>query len=115
MRSDEEDAVRVDVYHHFGDGMDLVKGINDKLDAILRATQEIKMKEEHMSKELDALEVAVSENTSLDDSIIVLVNDLAAQIVAMKDDPVKLQALADSLTAKSAALAAAIQANTTAP
>jgi hypothetical protein len=100
------------VYHHFGDGIDVVKGINDKLAAILQAMQDVKNMEVHMSKELDDLEVAVSENTSLDDSIVVLVTDLAAQIEANKTDPVKLQEMATALRAKSSALATAIQANT---
>lgn len=105
--------MRFDVYHHIsfeGDGV--VREINKKLDALLLDTREIKAKEAHMSAELDALEAAVTENTSLDDSIIVLVNDLAAQILALKDDPVRLQALAVSLQAKSQALSAAILANT---
>ena len=83
-----------------------------KLDQIIAMLKEIQGKEEHMSKELDALEAAVTENISLDQSIIDLVNGLAAQIVSMKDDPVKLQALADSLKAKSVAISEAIQANT---
>lgn len=65
-----------------------------------------------MSAELDALEAAVTENEGLDESIIQLVNGLAAQIATLKEDPVKLQALADSLRTQSAALSAAIQANT---
>lgn len=86
--------------------------IHRKLDAILDYLREIKKKEITMSKELDALEVAVTENTALDTSIIALVEGLAAQIEEMKDDPAKMEALAASLREKSAALAAAIQANT---
>jgi hypothetical protein len=41
-----------------------------------------------------------------------LVEGLAAQIVALKDDPVALAALATEVRAKSALIAAAIQANT---
>jgi N-acetylglutamate synthase-like GNAT family acetyltransferase len=86
--------------------------IHRKLDAILELLRDIKKKEIIMSKELDALEVAVTENTALDTSIIALVEGLAAQIESMKDDPAKMEALAASLREKSAALAAAIQANT---
>jgi len=89
--------------------------IHRKLDAILELLRDIKKKEIIMSKELDALEVAVTENTALDTSIIALVEGLAAQIEEMKDDPAKMEALAASLREKSAALAAAIQANTPAP
>lgn len=86
--------------------------IHRKLDQILVLLKDIKKKENAMSKELDDLEVAVTENTALDTSIIALVNGLAAQIEDMKDDPEKMTALAVSLREKSAALAAAIQANT---
>lgn len=65
-----------------------------------------------MTQQLDDLTVAVEENTVLDSSIITLVNGLAAQILALKDDPAKLAALAASLKTSSAAIAAAIQANT---
>jgi prefoldin subunit 5 len=102
----------VNVYHHviWED-----RETNQKLDAILRKLQAIQRKEEHMSAELDALEVAVNENTTLDGSIILLVQGLAAQIEALKDDPIKLAALAASLKASSQAISDAIQANTPAP
>jgi seryl-tRNA(Sec) selenium transferase len=87
------------------------KLLNLKLDAILKKLAQIQEKEEHMSKELDDLEVAVTENTTLDGSIVELVSGLAAQIEALKTDPVKLQALATSLRTSSAAISAAIQAN----
>ena len=86
--------------------------IHRKLDLILDYLREIKKKEIIMSKELDDLEVAVTENTALDASIVALVEGLAAQIESMKDDPAKMTALAASLREKSAALAAAIHANT---
>jgi len=95
------------------------KEIHRKLDALISAN--IKMigmlqasaeKEKHMSKELDELQAAVEENTNLDNSIITLVDGLAAQITALKDDPARLAALAASLKASSAAISAAITANT---
>ena len=93
--------------------------IHKKLDAMMRADVQILTllkasaeKEKHMTQQLDDLTVAVEENTTLDGSIIQLVDGLAAQIAALKDDPAKLTALATSLRAKSAAIAAAIAANT---
>ena len=65
-----------------------------------------------MSVELDALEAEVTKNTAVDQSAIVLLNGLAAQITALKNDPVKLQAFADSLKSSSASLAEAVAANT---
>lgn len=91
------------------------KEINAKLDTIIGMLLESKKKEIHMSKELDDLHAAVEENTSLDNSIIELVNGMAAQILSLKDDPVKLAALAASLKASSAAISAAVAANTTVP
>ena len=88
------------------------KGIHKKLDKILKGIELLKKGITHMSLELDDLEIAVKENTDLDDSIVTLVNGLATQVAALKNDPVKLQALAVSLRAKSAAIAAAILANT---
>ena len=88
------------------------KGIHKKLDKILKGIDLLQKGIIHMSLELDDLEIAVKENTDLDDSIVTLVNGLATQVAALKNDPVKLQALAVSLRAKSAAIAAAILANT---
>ena len=65
-----------------------------------------------MSVEMDALQEAVTENTTLDDSIILLLNGIAAQIVDSAGDKTKAVALAAELKAKSAALQAAITANT---
>ena len=65
-----------------------------------------------MSKELDALTAKVTEATAVEESAIVLINGLSAQIVALKDDPAALQALADSLDAESQKLGAAVAANT---
>ena len=65
-----------------------------------------------MSAEMDSLEVAVTNNTALDESIIALLNGIAAQIVDAAGDKKKALKLAAELNAKSDALAAAIQANT---
>jgi hypothetical protein len=65
-----------------------------------------------MSAEMDALTAAVARDVEVETSAITLINGLAAQIVALKNDPVALQALADSLTASSSQLADAVTANT---
>lgn len=69
-------------------------------------------KEKHMSVELDTLTAQVAANNDLAASAVALIQGLASQIEAAKDDPAKLQALADSLRASDAPLAAAIAANT---
>jgi len=62
--------------------------------------------------DLTALTAEVARNTEVDQSAITLLNGLAAQIEALKTDPVALQALADTMRGSSDALAAAVVANT---
>jgi hypothetical protein len=64
------------------------------------------------SPQLDALTAEVTRNTEVDAGAIALINGLAAKIVELKNDPVALQALADSMKSSSDALAAAVSANT---
>lgn len=66
-----------------------------------------------MSQELEQLESQVKRVTSVAGSAVTLIQGLAAEIVRLKDDPVKLQALADELAATSTALGDAVAANTT--
>jgi hypothetical protein len=99
--------MRIDVYHHF---MDFE--LNNKLNEILAVVKAIKQEEDTMTAQLEALQAAVAENEILQASAITLLEGLSAKIIELKDDPAALQALADEVTAKSAALAAAIQANT---
>lgn len=68
-----------------------------------------------MSAELDQLTTAVTNTTDVEQSAIQLLNGLAAQITALKNDPAKLTDLSNQLTQKSADLAAAITANTPTP
>lgn len=65
-----------------------------------------------MSQALDNLTTQVRNLESVDDSAITLIQGLASQIAALKDDPVALQALADEVSAKADELAAAVTANT---
>lgn len=51
-------------------------------------------------------------NTSATQSLITLVNGLAAQIEELKDDPEALQALADEIRGTNDAIASAVTANT---
>lgn len=65
-----------------------------------------------MSTELENLKAQVSASVDVQESAIILISGLAAKIAELKDDPVALQALADSLVAEKGKLAAAIEANT---
>jgi len=79
---------------------------------LIKLVEAIKELGELMSAELEALRAEVEENTAVDQSAITLLQGLAAQIEALKQDPVALQELADKLNASSEALAAAVAANT---
>jgi hypothetical protein len=69
-------------------------------------------KENKMSAELDALTAAVAAEDTVIDSAVALINGIPALIAAAGTDPAKLSALSADITAKSAALAAAVAANT---
>jgi len=86
--------------------------VENKLTDVLTAVTKLTRKEETMSTQLDALTASVSKNTDVEESAITLISGLAAQIAAIKTDPVALQALSDSLSAESGKLAAAVTANT---
>lgn len=85
---------------------------NTRLARIESALQSLRAQGVAMSKELDALQSEVAENTSVQEGAIALLNGLSAKIAELKDDPAALQALADQLDSNSKALAAAIEANT---
>lgn len=86
--------------------------IERKLDMLLTDANLIISKEIAMSKELDDLTAEVAADTAVESSAVTLIQGLAAQISAAGTDPAKLQALTDSLTASSTALAAAVAQNT---
>lgn len=114
-----EQNIRVDVYVH---GLPLGgsdSGTSAKLEQIIVAlaglktqgaaqTQEI----QKMAGEIDTLTAEVARNTEVDNSVVILVEGLAAKIEALKNNPVALQALADSLKASSDKVAAAVVAHT---
>jgi len=89
-----------------------LKPIYAKLNRILEILEKIERREKIMSAELDALTTQVTANESLEQSAITLIQGIAAQLAAIKDDPAKIQALADSLKASADTLSAAIVANT---
>jgi len=92
--------------------MEDVNQVNTKLDAILKMLRESKKREIEMAGELTTLQAKVAANTTIIGGAVVLIDGLAAQIEAMKNDPVALQALSDQLESDSQVLAAAILRNT---
>ena len=65
-----------------------------------------------MATDLTALTAQVTENEDVEASAVQLLSNLSALLVAAKNDPVAIQALADSLKTSGDALAAAVVANT---
>ena len=65
-----------------------------------------------MSTQLDTLTAQVSNNTDAVESAVTLLNNISAELKAAGTDPVKLQALADTLKNEDDKLAAAVVANT---
>jgi hypothetical protein len=61
---------------------------------------------------IENLDKEVAENTDVVASAVTLLNNIAAELAAAKDDPVKIQALADKLSNNTDALAASVAANT---
>jgi peptidoglycan hydrolase CwlO-like protein len=84
----------------------------EQLDRIEQKVNQLLKGQQKMAGELDTLTASVSNATTVEQSAIDLINGLAAQIASLKNDPAALQALSDSLNAKSADLAAAVTANT---
>ena len=100
--------MKIDVHHYLHFPID----VTQKLDQILNILGEIQRKEVAMSAQLDALTAQVKANTEVEASAVVLLKGLAAQIEAIKTDPVALQGLSDSLKASADQLAEAVVANT---
>ena len=101
---------RVDVYHH------LDKSLTDHQFKMI-------LEEFHqMSQELDRLTAAVERNTSVDTSVVALVEglaqqlrDMAANATELADMKAAVTSLADELEASSDKEAAAVAANTPTP
>lgn len=83
-----------------------------KLDQILALVTGLTRQETQIMASLDTLTAQVAETNTAEQSAIVLLNGLAAQLAAAGTDPVKLAELTDSLKSNSDALAAAVVANT---
>lgn len=81
---------------------------------ILSVVNRIEGKVDTVATDLSALTAKVEENASVDQAAIELLNGLKAKLdeAIASDDPAAVQALADQLGSSSAALAAAVAANT---
>ena len=82
------------------------------LDRIEQTLQQILLKENIMSKELDALIAEVARNTTVEKSALAAIQGLSAKLAEAGTDPVKLAKLRADLAANDDELAAAVAANT---
>jgi ABC-type transporter Mla subunit MlaD len=106
-------------HHHDAPGADVVEAL-DAMRAQVEAntlglyslTQSINTLEDNTVADLSRLTTEVSENTSVTQSAITLLGNLADLIRQNATDEAALNDLADSLDANSNALAAAVEANT---
>lgn len=80
--------------------------------ATILANNSIICKLEKIMADLTQLETEVSENLTVTQSAITLLNGLKAALDAAGTDPAKLKALSDSLSSQTDSLAAAVSANT---
>lgn len=90
----------------------LFADLTSALERNSRALFFLARQEMRLMSAINDLELAVAENTSVDSSAIALIEGLAAKIDALGINDARLKALSDNLKASSAALAAAVVANT---
>lgn len=102
--------MRIDVYHHLSEiNVSELKAQLDRIEVLLNG---LTAQGTVMTQEFDALQAEVTKNSEVDQSAILLLQGLSAQIMALKDNPVALAAMAANLGASSQALADAVVANT---
>jgi hypothetical protein len=98
-----------EIHHHVWLHSDSLSAIEVKVDQLLEllATQGVKM-----SQELDTLTTEVQENGTAIASAVTLIEGLGAFVRDHANDPAALLAMANELDRNSAALGAAVVANT---
>lgn len=100
--------MRIEIHHyHHAD-----KKTRQKLDEVLGIVRDLQRKEVKEIMELKDLQTQVEKNTEVEGSAVTLIQGIASQLAAAKEDPAAIQALADKLNSSATALAAAITANT---
>lgn len=103
------------IYHHGRVVIDMPSGQpGEQLDQIKSMLQTILQKETQMAGELDALEAAVAEQTSVIDSAVVLLDQIKALLDAAiaSGDPNRILAVSALIADSKARLAEAVVRNT---
>jgi len=86
--------------------------LNARLDALEKKLDQILANQKEELMDLTALTAQVTQNTTVEQSAITLIQGLAAQLVSNANDPAAIAALAAQLNTSATALAAAVTANT---
>ena len=108
-----ESRVRIDIYHHFIDGV--LTDTDRKLNQILALLQALTKQESTVIQEMQALTDKVTEITTVEASaaatiqaIVAKLNDMAQNATDLADAKAQALALAQNLTDATAPLSAAI-------
>jgi len=83
-----------------------------KLDQIIQLLKVQQKEILTMAASVDDVIAAVQKETTVEQSVITLLNQFASQVQAAGTDPIKLQQALDLITSNTAALSAAVTANT---
>ena len=89
--------------------------VHDKLDLVLRLLVHIINKENHLMATIQDVSAAVAAESTVDDSIIVLLNGIVQQLkdAQASNDPAALDVVVANIQANTAKIQAAVTANTT--
>lgn len=97
--------MHIHIYHHHSFDDEVPSWVEDLVNLI-------NLNKETIMAAIDDLQAAVAAEDTVIDSAITLIQGIPALIAAAGVDPAKLAALQSDITAKSAALAGAVAANT---
>jgi len=88
--------------------------VNDKLDLVLRLLVHIINKENYLMATIQDVSAAVAAESTVDDSIIVLLNGIVQQLkdAQASNDPAALDVVVANIQANTAKIQAAVTANT---
>jgi hypothetical protein len=103
--------MEIHVHHHFHPSPP-----DPRLDQVLALVRQIAQQETAEMATLTDVETAVAAERTVEDSVVTLLNGLAAQLKAAlaANDPAAVQAVVDQITANTQAMSAAVTANTAA-
>lgn len=101
--------MRIDIYLHIDGAAD------PRIDTILEQLTFLRKGEQTIMADLNTLQADVTAEKTVEQSAITLLTGLKAQLDAAGTDPAKLADLSNQIESNTAALAAAITANTPAP